>query len=175
MITHSSSAKALHLHCFVEHGMLLSQSQFITLISSFSPKGLFSGMMVRNRPVLRSRHEQLWSMGASANGWGSTAFTSVPSSSTSPLSHIGTRWSRRRKHICVSKFICRIDFSQRNISHFYPLVKYDKYPADSITSIMTEDVIINTEVNIDEVLELKNQQQNFQAVCLVCSINHRIT
>ena len=36
-------------------------------------------------------------------------------------------------------------------------------------------IIINTEVNIDEVLELENQQQDFQAVCLVCSINHRIT
>ena len=58
---------------------------------------------------------------------------------------------------------------------FYPLVKHDKYSADSMTSIMTGNAIINTEVNIDEVLELDNQQQDFLAVCLVCSINHRIT
>ena len=167
--------KALHLHCFVEHGMLLSQLQFITLISSFSPKGLFSGTMVRNNPVLRSRHDQPWSMGASASGWGSIASTSVPSSSTSRLSHIGTRWSRRRKHLCVSKFIYRIDISQRNISHFYHLVKQGKYSADSMTRIMTGDAIINTEMSIDEVLEPDDQQQDFQAVCLVFSINHRIT
>ena len=61
------------------------------------------------------------------------------------------------------------------MSHIYPLVKHNKYSADSMTSIMTGDVLINTEVNIDEVLELENQQQDFQAVCLVCSINHRIT
>ena len=30
-----------------------------------------------------------------------------------------------------------------------------------MTSIMTGDVIINTEVNIDEILELENQQQDF--------------
>ena len=54
-------------------------------------------------------------------------------------------------------------------------MKHDKYSADSMTSKMTGGVIINTEVNIDEVLELENQQQQFQAVCLVCSINHRIT
>ena len=155
--------------------MLLSQSQFITLINFFSPKGLFWGIMVRNSPMLRPRHDQPWPVGASASGWGSSASTSVPSSSTSPLSHIGTRWSRKRKHLCVSQSICRIAFSQRNISHFYLLVKHDKYSADSMTSIMTRDVIINTEVNIDEVLELENQQQDFQAVCLVCSINHRIT
>ena len=166
LITCSYSAKALHLHCFVEHGMLLSQSQFITLISSFSPKGLFSWTMVRNKPVLRSRHDQPWSVGASAGGWGSIASTSVPSSSTSPLAHIGTRWSRRRKQLCVSKLTCRIDFSQRDISHLYPLVKHDKYSADSMTSIMTGDVIINAEVSIDEVLELEEQQQDFQAVCL---------
>ena len=161
LITYSSSVKALHLHCFVEHGMLLSQPQFIKLISSFSPKGLFLGMMVRNSPVLHSRHDQSESVGASASGWGSSASTSVPSPSTSPLSYIGNRWSRRRKHMCVSKFICWIDFSQRNISHFYPLVNHNKYSADSMTSIMTADVIINTEVNIDEVLELENQQQDF--------------
>ena len=94
------------------------QSQFITLISFFSPKGFFSGIMVRNSPVLHSRHDQPWPVRASASGWGSIASTSVPSSSTSPLSHIGTRWSRKRKHLCVSQSICRIDFSQRNISHF---------------------------------------------------------
>ena len=131
--------------------------------------------MMKNSPVLRSRHGQPWSVGANASEWGSIASTSVPSSSTFPLLHIGTRWIRRRKHLCVSKFICRIDFSRRNISHFYPLVKHDKYFADSMTSIMTGDVIINTEVNIDEILELENQQQVFKAVCLVCSINHRIT
>ena len=40
---------------------------------------------------------------------------------------------------------------------------------------MTRDVIINTKVNIDEVLELENQQHDVQAVCLVSSINQRIT
>ena len=70
-------------------------------------------MMVRNSSVLRSRHDQPWSLEASASGWGSSASTSVPSSSTSPLSHIGTRWSRRRKHLCVSKSSCMIDFSEK--------------------------------------------------------------
>ena len=67
-------------------------------------------MMVRNSPVLRSIHDQP-SLEASASGWGSSASTSGPSSSTPPLSHIGTRWSRRRKHLCVSKCLCMIDFS----------------------------------------------------------------
>ena len=31
-----------------------------------------------------------------------------------------------------------------------------------MTSIMTGDVIINTEMNTDEILELVNQQQNFR-------------
>ena len=66
-------------------------------------------------------------------------------------------------------------FLSEKYSHIYPLVKHNKYSADSMTNIMTEDVLINTEVNIDEVLELENQQQDFQAVCLVLSINHRIT
>ena len=44
-----------------------------------------------------------------------------------------------------------------------------------MSSIMTGGVIINTEVSIDEVLELEDLQQDFQVVCLVCSIKHRIT
>ena len=40
-------------------------------------------------------------------------------------------------------------------------MKHNKYFADSMTSIMTGDAIINTEVNIDEILELENQQQDF--------------
>ena len=37
---------------------------------------------------------------------------------------------------------------------------------------MTGDVIINTELNIDDILELEDQQQDFQAVYLMCYINH---
>ena len=34
---------------------------------------------------------------------------------------------------------------------------------------MPGDVIINTDVNTDEVLELEDKQHKLQAVCLVCS------
>ena len=77
--------------------------------------------------------------------------------------------------VCI-KIYMRVWFlSEEYFSFFYPLVKHDKYSADSITNIMTRDVIINTKVNIDEVLELENQQQDVQAVCLVCSIKQLIT
>ena len=100
-------------------------------------------MMVRNSPVLRSIHDQP-SLEASASGWGSSASTSGPSSSTPPLSHIGTRWSRRRKHLLYQNVYAWL-ISQINISHFYPLVKHDEYYIDSVTSSMTGDFIIYTE------------------------------